>query len=122
MAMNVDDMPVELSAGDLETRIVEAGDMAIRWAKVPAGSDMAPLLVGLPENLCPSPHWGIILEGQIDITHSDGQTEHVGEGQLYYWPAGHTGISSTGVTFLEIGPVGPMRAFGDNAKRVLASS
>lgn len=117
--MNVSELPIELSAGDLETRYIELGNMAIRWAQVPAGGDMTPLLVGLPANRCPSPHWGVVLDGEIDITHSDGRTEHVHAGELYYWPAGHTGFTSTGVTFVEIGPVAPMHEFGVNAKRVL---
>jgi hypothetical protein len=119
MAMNVSELPIELSAGELETRYIELGEMAIRWAKVPAGGDMTPLLVGLPGDRCPSPHWGVVLDGEIDITHSDGRIEHVTPGQLYYWPAGHTGSTSTGITFVEVGPVGPMQEFGTNAKRIL---
>lgn len=37
MATRINDLPVEVSAGDLETRYVELGDMAIRHARVPAG-------------------------------------------------------------------------------------
>ena len=122
MAIDVDELPIELSAGELETRFIALGEMAIRWAKVPAGGDMGPLLVGLPEDRCPSPHWGVVLDGGIDITHADGRTEHVGEGQLYHWPAGHTGVTTTGVTFIEIGPTGPMQEFGANARRVLGVS
>ena len=119
MALNVDELPIELSAGDLQTRYIELGDMAVRWANVPAGGDMAPLLAGLPGDRCPSPHWGVVLEGEIDITHSDGRTEHVATGQVYHWPAGHTGVTSTGITFIEVGPVTPMQQFGTNARRVL---
>jgi len=119
MAMKINELPVELSAGDLTTRYIELGDMAIRWARVPAGGDMAPLLIGLPGDRCPSPHWGVVLDGEIDITHADGRSEHVEGGELYYWPAGHTGFTSAGVTFVEIGPVGPMQEFATNAKRIL---
>jgi hypothetical protein len=119
MAMNADELPIELSAGELETRYIEMGDMAIRWAKVPPGGDMGPLLAGLPGDRCPSPHWGVVLEGEIDITHADGRVEHVDAGQLYHWPAGHTGVTSVGITFIEVGPVGPMQQFGANARRVL---
>jgi hypothetical protein len=112
-------MPVELRAGGLETRYVESGDMAIRHARVPAGGDMSPLLVGLPDDRCPSPHWGIVLEGSIRITQSDGSEETVGAGEVYHWSPGHTGVTDGGVTFLEIGPCGPMRQFGEHARQLL---
>ena len=42
MATPVHNMPVEVSAGDLETRYLELGEMAIRHARVPAGTDFGP--------------------------------------------------------------------------------
>jgi hypothetical protein len=71
----IDDLPVELEAGDLLTRYAEFGDMAIRHASVPAGTDMGPVLQGLPGDRCPSPHWGIVLEGSIRMEHADGSKE-----------------------------------------------
>jgi len=121
MATRIPDMPLELSAGELETRYVEYGEMAIRHARVPAGGDMTPLLQGLAHDRCPSPHWGIVLDGSITITHADDTQETVSAGDVYHWPAGHTGITEQGVTFLEIGPVEPMREFATNAKRILRS-
>jgi hypothetical protein len=120
MRYDVNDMPIELEAGGLVTRYVELGDMAIRHATVPAGGDMGPLLAGLPDDRCPSPHWGIVIDGAITVTQLDGSVEEVTAGQMYHWPAGHTGVTVGGVTFLEIGPVGPMREFGDHAKEILA--
>lgn len=121
MATPITEMPIELSAGDLETRYIEYGDMAIRHARVPAGGDMAPLLQGLPQDRCPSPHWGIVLEGSISVTLADGTLETVNAGEVYHWPAGHTGVTEHGVTFLEIGPAEPMREFGVNANRILGA-
>jgi hypothetical protein len=40
------------------------------------------------------------------MRHADGTEETVREGQIYHWPAGHTGVSEEGVVFLEVGPVG----------------
>lgn len=63
----ISDLPVELAAGDLVTRYAEFGDMAIRHATVPAGTDMTPVLQGLPGDRCPSPHWGMVLDGSITM-------------------------------------------------------
>lgn len=116
MSVRIEDLPVEVAQGDLVTRYAEYGEMAIRHATLPAGTDMGPVLQGLPGDRCPSPHWGIVLTGSIVITHADGTEETARAGELYHWPAGHTGVSQEGVTFVEIGPVEPMRAFSEHAK------
>lgn len=120
MALNLEDVPIEVSQGALVTRYIELGDMAIRHAELPPGTDMAPVLQGLPGDRCPSPHWGIVLSGSINIEHEDGTSETAEAGQMYYWPAGHTGATEGGVTFIEVGPVGPMRAFSEHAKKLFS--
>jgi hypothetical protein len=120
MSVRIEDLPVEVAAGELITRYAEFGDMAIRHATLPAGTDMGPVLQGLPGDRCPSPHWGIVLSGSIEMTHADGTQELVSGGELYHWAAGHTGVSKEGVTFIEIGPTAPMRAFSEHAKQVFA--
>jgi hypothetical protein len=72
-----------LQQGDLVTRYAEWGDMAVRFARVPAGTDMSPVLAGLPGDRCPSPHWGIVLEGAVHVVAAD-DTEggHAGWGGL----------------------------------------
>ena len=120
MSVRIDDLPIEVSQGELVTRYAEYGDMAIRHASLPAGTDMAPVLAGLPDDRCPSPHWGIVLSGSIEITHRDGTTELVSAGEVYHWPAGHTGVTKEGVTFIEIGPTAPMHAFSAHAKALFS--
>jgi hypothetical protein len=122
MSVRVQDLPVEVSQGELVTRYAEYGDMAIRHATLPAGTDMAPVLQGLPDDRCPSPHWGIVLSGSIDMTHADGSSETVAAGELYHWPAGHTGSTQDGVVFIEIGPVAEMRAFSEHAKALFSGA
>ena len=120
MGYSFDAMAVEIDNGELQTRYLEIGGMAIRWAKVPAGADMGPLLQGLPNDRCPSPHWGIVLDGSIDLVHQDGSAETGRAGEVYYWPAGHTATSSTGCEFLEVGPVHEMRQFNTQVKAIFA--
>lgn len=121
MREQLHELPIELTQGDLVTRYVEWNDMAMRYARVPAGTDMGPVLEGLPNDRCPSPHWGIVLEGAITLVHADGTQETTSAGEAYYWPAGHTAVAEEAVAFLEIGPVAEMRAFGEHAKAKLAS-
>ncbi len=120
MKATIESLPVELQQGDLSLRYAEWGEMAVRHARVPAGTDMSPVLEGLPNDRCPSPHWGMVLKGSIRIRHADGTEEITRAGELYHWPAGHTASTDEAVEFVEIGPVGPMRQFGEHAKRKLA--
>jgi len=116
MQAAVKDLPVELQAGELLLRYAEWGPMAVRHAHVPAGVDMAPVLEGLPDDRCPSPHWGIVLKGSIHLRHADGAAETTRAGELYYWPAGHTAWTDEETEFVEFGPVEPMRQFSEHAK------
>ncbi|WP_052667392.1 hypothetical protein [Nitriliruptor alkaliphilus] len=120
MNTRLDDLPLELDLGALTTRYAEWGDMAVRYARVPAGTDFGPVLAGLPGDRCPSPHWGMVLEGSIHLLHDDGTEELARAGDAYHWPAGHTAWTDEDVALLEVGPVGPMRQFGDHAKAKLA--
>ncbi len=51
---------------------------------------LATLLKGLENDLCQSPHWGYLMEGQVTVTYSNGQEETISTGDLFYWPPGHT--------------------------------
>lgn len=66
------------------------GAMAGEYFSLGAGTDIAPLLKGLEGDLCQSPHWGYVIEGEITVTYSDRQEETVTTGDLFYWPPGHT--------------------------------
>ena len=64
--------------------------MAGEHFSVAAGTDIAPLLKGLQDNLCQSPHWGYLIEGEITVTYTDGSKESVNSGDPFYWPPDHT--------------------------------
>lgn len=66
------------------------GKMAGEYFSLKAGTDIAPLLKGLENDLCQSPHWGYVIEGEVTVTYSDGKEETVSGGDLFYWPPGHT--------------------------------
>jgi hypothetical protein len=55
-----------------------------------AGTDIAPLLKGLPGDACQSAHWGVVLSGAALVTYADGASERCDAGDVFYWPAGHS--------------------------------
>ena len=55
-----------------------------------AGTDIAPLLQGLKGDMCQSPHWGYVIQGELTVTYADGTDEVIRGGDLFYWPPGHS--------------------------------
>jgi hypothetical protein len=66
------------------------GKIAGEYFSLATGTDIAPLLKGLEDDLCQSPHWGYLLAGQVTVTYKDGREESIAGGDLFYWPPGHT--------------------------------
>ena len=48
------------------------------------------MLKGLENDLCQSPHWGYVMQGELTVTYTDGKQEMLNGGDLFYWPPGHT--------------------------------
>ena len=65
------------------------GTISGEYFSLGAGTDIAPLLQGLENDLCQSPHWGYVLQGELTVTYADGTSEEINSGDLFYWPPGH---------------------------------
>jgi hypothetical protein len=104
MHVRAEKLTFEMQAGELEIRGDVWGDQHIRHIHAPAGTDMTPLLKGLPGDLCSCPHYGVMLEGSMTLRYADGTEETTEAGEYYYWPAGHTGWTTGGAVFYEISP------------------
>ena len=66
------------------------GTISGEYFSLGAGTDIAPLLQGLEGDLCQSPHWGYVLQGELTVTYADGTNEMISGGDLFFWPPGHT--------------------------------
>jgi len=64
--------------------------MSAERMRFAAGTDISPLLQGLPDDACQVPHWGYVLEGAIEVRYTDDSEEVDEAGDLFYWPPGHT--------------------------------
>jgi len=97
MRIAKDDVPVRIAVpGATARQKTEFGD-ATGYGKISgeyfsfgAGTDITPLLHGLEGDLCQCPHWGYVIRGALTTTDQGGGTEAVREGDLFYWPPGHT--------------------------------
>jgi hypothetical protein len=86
-----EDLPVALEVPGAATfKVAEWGETAVAYVQLSAGADAAPLLAGLPGDVCSCPHWGYVLEGAVHVRYADGTEEVSRAGELFYWPPGHT--------------------------------
>jgi hypothetical protein len=104
MRSDIGGIPLEMQLDGIETRGVTWGDLLLRHVDLPPGVDFTPLFKGLPDDRCQCPHWGYVLQGAITVRYADGTEETTRAGEVYFWPAGHTGWTDEGVTFLELSP------------------
>ncbi len=91
------DIPVRIDVpGATARQVLNFGDasgygvMAGEYFPLKEGADISPLLKGLENDLCQSPHWGYLIDGEVTVTYADGRNETVAGGDIFYWPPGHT--------------------------------
>ena len=102
------ELPTSLEAGGVCIQGQDWGDINVARIRFPAGADAAPLLEGMPDDLCPCPHWGTVVKGSIHVTYADGSEETVHAGEVYYWPPGHTVRVDEDYEAIEFSPRGEM--------------
>jgi hypothetical protein len=122
MRVPADDLALEMEVGEIVTRGEEWGGLSMRYLSLPPGADFTPLFVGLPDDLCQSAHWGYVVAGSIHLRYADGTQEVTQAGDLYHWPAGHTGWTDEGVTFIELSPADDLRPVLEHVSAQLAPS
>ena len=122
MRASKNELPVMLEAGPAVIRgAKDWGDLRVTHVSVPAGTDFGPLLRGLKDDLCQAPHWGYIVKGRLRLTYAGGSEEVLREGDLYYMPAGHTGVAEEDLEFVEVVPHEGHQQFLENAQKNLAA-
>jgi hypothetical protein len=81
----------------------DADGYTISFMSMVEDADMAPLLKGLPDDQCPCPHWGYVMNGQVTFTFAD-KTETFQAGEGFYVAPGHTPAATAGTEFLLFSP------------------
>lgn len=104
MKKQSDEMTVVMQDQGIEILQEEWGEMRLTQYTLPAGCDISPYFEGMPDDACPCPHWGRVIEGEIHLRYTDGTEEVTRAGEFYHWPAGHTGRTETGVVFMDFCP------------------
>ena len=106
-----------LMEGDgVELRTHEiGGEMTVAFIRLPAGFDLGPLLVGLPDDLCQCPHWGYMLKGRVGLRTKDGE-ELYEAGQAFYWSPGHAPRVLDDCEYVELSPTSGLNELIDHIR------
>ena len=123
MQARKEQLPVALEVPGAATfRVAEWGETAVAYVRLSAGADAAPLLEGLPGDVCSCPHWGYVLEGAIHVRYADGKEEVSRAGELFYWPGGHTVRVEEDTSFVEFSPRQELKEVYGHIGRKLAAA
>lgn len=106
-----ENVPVRLDApGAVVRQQADFGDVSgygalgAEYFSFDAGTDMTELLHGLKGNSCHSPHWGYVVKGEITAIYDSGEQETVRDGDLFYWPPGHSVRAEAATDFVMFSP------------------
>ena len=105
MKIKKEKITVTMEAPGTIMRAMEGlGGFTLSYHELPKGTDFTPLLKGLANDSCHSPHWGYIFGGAMRIIYDDGTEELLEEGDAYYLPSGHTAIVEKDIKIFEFSP------------------
>ena len=72
----------------VEVRLRDEDGLSVGFVRLPAGADLRPATKGLPDDLCPCPHWGYMIKGRVRMHTLDGHQDFAA-GEAFYWAPGH---------------------------------
>jgi hypothetical protein len=115
-AVRVEDM------GVMEGRCSELGGYTVGFKTSRVDADAAPILRGLPDDRCQSPHWGYVVRGRLTLRYADHDEEYV-EGDAYFLPPGDVPTVTAGTEIVEFSPTEDMaRTMEVMARNIPAAS
>ena len=98
------DAPVAIQGDGVELRTqAVGGDMTAAFVRLPQGTNLAPALVGQPDDLCQCPHWGYLLKGRLKMRTKTGD-EIYEAGQAFYWAPGHAPEAVEDCEYVDFSP------------------
>ena len=95
MRLDKQDIPIKIDVPGATARQLTDfgsadGTLGAEYFSLGAGTDIAPLLVGLQDDACQCAHWRYMISGALIVSYSDGTSERCTGGDVFHWPAGHS--------------------------------
>lgn len=95
--------PVSVDEPQIEGRYAELGPYTVAFETFRSDADPAPFFVGLPDDRCQCPHWGVVTNGQLTFRWVDHAETYVA-GEAYFAPPGHLPLVMAGASVVEFSP------------------
>lgn len=117
-----EDAPIAVEGDGVEVRTAPiGGDLSVGFIRLPAGADLGPALRGLPDDLCPCPHWGYMLRGRLKMRTADGDKVYTA-GEAFYWAPGHAPMALEDCEYVDFSPTRQFHEVLDHITSGAASS
>jgi len=91
------------TAPGYEGRFEDLGGYTVAFETYTEDADLSPLFVGLPDDRCQCPHWGVVLKGKVTY-HFNDRSETIAAGEAYFAPPGHTPELHADTELVEFSP------------------
>jgi len=101
--------PVSVDEELIEGRYAAIGGYTVAFETFKADVDPAPFFVGLPDDRCQCPHWGVVTSGQVTFRWVDREETYVA-GDAYYAEPGHLPLVTAGTQIVEFSPTDDLEA------------
>jgi hypothetical protein len=102
--------------GPVNVGTVELGGYTTDFLHFKASVDMRLMLKGLPGDVCPCPHWGIVTDGSMTVTYAD-HDEVVNAGDVFYMAPGHVPEYQPGTRMIQFSPTEEMKVVSETIMR-----
>lgn len=116
MAVTTPDSVERHSVGPVEVGSVELDGFTVDLVHFVTPPDMKAMLRGLPGDVCPCPHWGIVTDGGMTVRYADHE-ELVRAGDVFYMPPGHVPEYLPGTRLIQFSPTAEVRVVTETIMR-----
>ena len=96
------------------------GGFTVSYHELPKGTDFTPLLKGLANDNCHSPHWGYLFAGTVRVIYDDGKVDLIEAGDAFYMPPGHTAIVEKDAKLFDFSPTRELNEVLENVGKRMA--
>jgi hypothetical protein len=115
-----EDVPATIESDEVVIQEAQWGEIHVGFETYNEEFDLAPLLKGLPDDMCQCPHYGYVLKGRMRVRYADHE-EVVEAGDAYYMEPGHSPVMEAGTEIVEFSPKDEYRKTMEAAERNLAA-
>ena len=102
-SLEQEDLPIAIEDGGVQLRARDENGLTVAFVRLPAGADLRPATKGLPDDLCPCPHWGYMIKGRVRM-HTLGGSQDFEARHAFYWAPGHAPEALEDCEYVDFSP------------------